>query len=68
MLFYGYLQEDKRYYFYNPIKGKVFVNWVGIFLEREFISKGSSRRKVLLEEVQDSQNNIELEMELEQRP
>ena len=66
--FVGYPKETKGYYFYNPIEAKVFVACTGIFLKREFISKGTNGRKVQLEEVQVSQNNIELEMEPEQRP
>ena len=45
-LFVGYPKETKGYYFYNPIKNKVFVAWNGVFLEREFISKGTSGSKV----------------------
>ena len=41
-LFVGYPKETKGYYFYNPIENKVFVARNGVFLEREFISKGTS--------------------------
>ena len=50
-LFVGYPKETKGYYFYNPIVNKVFVARNGVFLEREFISKGTSGSKVQLEEV-----------------
>ena len=50
-LFVGYPKETKGYYFYNPIENKVFVARNGVFLEREFISKGTSGSKVQLEEV-----------------
>ena len=66
--FMDYPKETKWYYFYNPIEGKVFVTWTSIFLEKEFISRETNGRKIQLEEIQDLQNNIELEMELDQRP
>ena len=66
--FVGYPKETKGYYFYNPIEGKVFVARTGIFLEREFLSRRISGSKIELEEVRDPQENIEPEMELEQRP
>ena len=66
--FVGYPKKTKGYYFYNPIEGKVFIARTGIFLETEFISRRTSGSKIELEEVQDSQNNIEPKMELEQRP
>ena len=59
-LFVGYPKETKGYYFYNPIENKVFVARNGVFLEREFISKGTSGSKVQLEEVREPQDNIEL--------
>ena len=59
-LFVGYPKETKGYYFYNPIENKVFVAQNGVFLEREFISKGTSGSKVQLEEVLEPQDNIEL--------
>ena len=59
-LFVGYPKETKGYYFYNPIENKVFVARNGVFLEREFISKGTSGSKVQLEEVREPQYNIEL--------
>ena len=66
--FVGYPKEIKGYYFYNPIKSKVFITWTGIFLAREFISRETNGRKKQLKEIWDSQNNIEPEIELEQRP
>ena len=62
-LFVGYPKETKGYYFYNPIENKVFVARNGVFLEREFISKGTSGSKVQLEEVREPQDNIELPMD-----
>ena len=59
-LFVGYPKETKGYYFYNPIENKVFVARNGVFLEREFIYKGTSGSKVQLKEVREPQDNIEL--------
>ena len=55
----GYPKETKGYYFYNPIENKVLVARNGVFLEREFISKGTSGSKVQLDEVRELQDNIE---------
>ena len=52
--FVGYLRETKGYYFYNQAEGKVFVARNGVFLEKEFLSKGVSGSKVRLEEIQDA--------------
>jgi hypothetical protein len=52
--FVGYPKETRRYYFYNPSEGKVVVARTGVFLEKEFISKGISGRKVELEEIQET--------------
>ena len=51
--FVGYPRETKGYYFYNQAEGKVFVARNGVFLEKEFLSKGVSGSKVRLEEIQD---------------
>ena len=59
-LFVGYPKETKGYYFYNPIVNKVFVAQNGVFVEREFISKGTNGSKVQLEEVREPQDNIKL--------
>ena len=61
--FVGYPKETKGYYFYNPIENKVFIARNGVFLEREFISKGTSGSKVHLEEVRELQDSIEPQME-----
>ena len=50
-LFVGYPQETKGYYFYNASENKVFVTLNGVFLERENISKGTSRSRVQLKEI-----------------
>ena len=62
-LFVGYPKETKGYYFYNPIENKVFVARNGVFLEREFLSKGTSGSKISLEEIQDPQNDIQPPMD-----
>jgi hypothetical protein len=51
--FVGYPRETKGYYFYNQAEGKVFVARNGVFLEKEFLSKGVSGSKVQLEEIQE---------------
>jgi hypothetical protein len=49
--FVGYLRENKGYYFYNKVEGKVFITGNGVFLEKEFLSNGVSGSKVQLEEI-----------------
>jgi hypothetical protein len=56
--FVGYPRETKGYYFYNKAEGKVFVAHNGVFREKEFLSKGVSRRKVQLEEIQETPENV----------
>ena len=51
--FVGYPKETKGYYFYHLIDNNVFVARNGAFLEREFLSKGTSGSKLLLEEVRE---------------
>ena len=62
-LFVGYPKETKGYYFYNAYENKVFVARNGVFLEREFISKGTSGSTVQLEEIQEPQSSIVPSME-----
>src|SRR3954465_14353682 len=50
-VFIGYPKETIGYSFYHRSEGKVFVAKNGSFLEKEFIVKGMSSRKVELEEV-----------------
>jgi hypothetical protein len=47
----GYPRETKGYCFYNKAEGKVFVARNGVFIEKEFLSKGASGSKVQLEEI-----------------
>jgi hypothetical protein len=51
--FCGISEETLGYYFYNREEGKVFVARSGVFLEKEFLTKGTSGRSVRLEEVQN---------------
>jgi hypothetical protein len=44
--FVGYLRETKGYYFYDKAEGKVFDARNGVFMEKEFLSKGVSGSKV----------------------
>ena len=62
-LFVGNPKETKGYYFYNASENKVFVARNGVFLEREFISKGTSGSTMQLEEIQDPQTSIVPSME-----
>jgi hypothetical protein len=57
-LFVRYLRETKRYYFYNKAEGKLFVARNGVFMEKEFLSKGVSGSKMQLEEIQETPKNI----------
>ena len=50
-VFIGYPKETVRYTFCHRSKGKIFVAKNGSFLEKEFLSKEVSRRKVELDEV-----------------
>src|SRR3954464_15056363 len=52
-IFVGYPRETLGYYFYNREEGKVFISRSGVFLEKEFLTKGTSGRSMRLEEVQD---------------
>ena len=50
-IFIGYPKETIGYTFYHRSEGKVFVAKNGSFLEKEFLSKGVSSRKVELDKV-----------------
>jgi hypothetical protein len=54
----GVPRETKGYYFYNKAEGKVFVARNGVFMEKEFLSKGVSWSKVQLEEIQETPKNV----------
>jgi hypothetical protein len=57
-LFVGYLRETKGYYFYNKEEGNMFVTHNGVFMAKEFLSKGVSGSKVQLEEIQGTPENV----------
>ena len=50
-VFIGYPKETIGYTFYHRSEGKTFVATDGSFLEKEFLSKEVSGRKVELDEV-----------------
>ena len=50
-VFIEYIKETVGYTFYHRSKGKTFVAKNGSFLEKEFLSKEVSGRKVELDEV-----------------
>ena len=50
-VFIGYPKETIGYTFYHRFEGKIFVAKNGKFLEKEFLSKEVSGRKVELDEV-----------------
>jgi hypothetical protein len=56
--FVGYPRETKGYYFYNKVEGKVFVARNGIFMGKEFLSKGVGGSKVQLKEIQETPKNV----------
>ena len=47
----GYPKETVGYTFYHRSEGRIFVAKTGSFLEKEFLSKEVSGRKVELDEV-----------------
>ena len=50
-VFIGYLKETIGYTFYHRSEGQIFLVKNGTFLEKEFLSKEVSGRKVELDEV-----------------
>ena len=50
-VFIGYPKENVGYTFYHRSEGKIFVAKNGSFLEKEFLSKEVSGRKLELDEV-----------------
>ena len=50
-IFVGYPKETIGYTFYNKAEGKTFVAKNGTFLEKEFLDKGVSGRKIELDEI-----------------
>ena len=58
-VFIGYPKETIGYTFYHRSKGNIFVAKNGTFLEKEFLSKEVSGRKVELDEVIVPSLNLE---------
>src|ERR1041385_5772603 len=58
-IFVCYPKETCGYTFYNPSEGKTFVAKTGTFLEKEFLSKYLSGRKIDLDEVIDQSLQME---------
>ena len=58
-IFIGYSKETIGYTFYHRSEGKIFVAKNGTFLEKEFLSKEVSGRKVELDEVVVPSLNLE---------
>jgi transposase InsO family protein len=52
-IFVGYPRETIGYTFYNKAEGKLFVTKNSTFLEKEFLAKGVSGRKVELDDILD---------------
>ena len=50
-VFIGYPKDTIGYTFYRKSEGKIFVAKNGSFLEKEFLSKEVTERKVELDEV-----------------
>src|SRR3954464_2595622 len=67
-IFVGYLRETLGYYFYNREEGKVFVARNGVFLEKEFLSRGVSGSTVQLEEIREESASSESAKTLEVEP
>ena len=58
-IFIGYPKETIRYTFYHRSEGKIFVSENGTFVEKKFLSKEVSGRKVELDEVIVPSLNLE---------
>ena len=50
-LFIGYPKEIKGYYFYLADEQKIFISNRVVFLEKEFLGKGTNASKIELDEV-----------------
>ena len=67
-VFIGYPKENVGYTFYHRSEGKIFVALNGSFLEKEFLSKEVSGRKVELDEVIVPSLELESSSSLESVP
>jgi hypothetical protein len=61
---YGVSEGNQRILFYNQVEGKVYVARNGVFLEKEFLSKGVSGSKVQLEEIWDVPKTVSAPLNL----
>jgi hypothetical protein len=52
-IFVGYARETLGYAFYHPTEGKSFVAKTRAFLEKKFLMRGVSGRKIELDEIDD---------------
>jgi hypothetical protein len=60
-------EKNQKIYFYNKAEYKMFVARNGIFMEKEFLSKGVSGSKVQLEEIQETTKNVSTPTDLIQQ-
>ena len=67
-VFIGYPKETIGYTFYHRTEGKIFVAKNGSFLEKEFLSKEVSGRKVELDKVIEPVLEMPSSAELESVP
>ena len=51
--FIGYPKKTKGYFFYNPLKQKVFVSRHATFLENEILSRRGNGKKIKISEAQE---------------
>ena len=58
-IFVGYPKETVGYSFYHKTEGKVFVAKSGVFLEKRFIEKGLSGRTIELDEIIESEQDVQ---------
>jgi hypothetical protein len=57
-LFVGYSKEIKWYYFYFKSGNKIIIARHAVFLEKEFLARGSSGSSVQLEEIQEAHESV----------
>ena len=51
--FVGYPKENLGYYFFHRNENKVIVARHGVFLEKDFLARGSSGSNFRIEEIQE---------------
>ena len=67
-IFIGYPKENVGYTFYHRSDGKIFIAENGSFLEKEFLSKEVSGRKVELDKVTVPSPRLEISSSLKSVP